>query len=86
MALACWSGLRFVDVREKYRHVGMLFTEGSGKLIVDRKNFSIGIYGRDSDVCNYMLVHCAYYNFKQIYKYVRERTPDYQIYEVSAKN
>lgn len=86
LALACWSGLRFVDVREKYRHVGMLFTEGSGKLIVDRKNFSIGIYGRDSDVCNYMLVHCAYYNFKQIYKYVRERTPDYQIYEVSAKN
>lgn len=85
LALACWGGLRFVDVREKYRHVGMLFIEGSGKLMVDRKNFSIGIFGRDSDVCNHMLVHCAYYNFEQIYKDVSVRTPNYQIHEVSEK-
>lgn len=85
LALACWGGLRFVDVREKYRHIGMLFTEGSGKLMVDRKNFSIGIFGRDSDVCNHMLVHFAYYNFKQIYKDVRVCTPNYQIHEVSEK-
>lgn len=85
LALACWGGLRFVDVREKYRHVGMLFTEGSGKLMVDRKNFSIGIFGRDSDICNHMLVHCAYYNFEQIYKDVSVRTPNYQIHEVSEK-
>ena len=85
LALACWGGLRFVDVREKHQHIGMLFTEGSGKLMVDRKNFSIEIFGRDSDVCNHMLVHCAYYNFKRIYKDVRVRMPNYQIYEVSEK-
>ncbi|WP_139799948.1 hypothetical protein [Plesiomonas shigelloides] len=85
LALACWGGLRFVDVREKYRHVGMLFTEGSGKLMVDRRNFSIGIFGRDSDIRNHMLVHCAYYNFEQIYKDVSVRTPNYQIHEVSEK-
>lgn len=87
MLLAAWLGLRLYDIEvpKKYRHIGMLFTEGSGELIVDRKAFSINILGRDSDVCNYMLLHCQDYNFKQTYKVVRDRVPSYKVLEESAK-